>query len=128
MTDYCSIDDLKQRLQIEQDNVSFDSELAAVIVEAQAIMDADLNKHIETPLTSVPDLLKYACADLAACLFRSRRVKPEEQKEDLATSFRNAYQMKIESYVKNILHKETLTCAGLSQFEGEVIAQHPEES
>ena len=128
MTDYCSIEDLKSRLQIEQDDVSFDSELASVIVEAQSIMDADLNKHVETPLTSVPDLLKYACADLASSLFRSRRVKPEEQKEDLAVSFCNAYERKIAAYVKNILHKETLTCAGLSQFENEVIAQHPDES
>lgn len=127
MTDYCSIDDLKERLQIEQGNVSFDAELADVIVEAQAIMDADLNKHVDTPLTSVPDLLKFACADLAASLFRSRRVKPEEQKEDLAISFREAYQMKIAAYVKNILHKETFTCVGLSQFENEVIAQHPSE-
>ena len=128
MTDYCSIDDLKQRLQIEQENVSFDSELADIIIEAQAIMDADLNKHVETPLTSVPDLLKYACADLASSLFRSRRVKPEEQKEDLAVSFRNAYERKIAAYVKNFLHKETLTCAGLSQFADEVIAQHPDVS
>jgi phage gp36-like protein len=122
------LSDAKARLQIEEADVSFDSELADVIIEAQAIMDADLNKHVDTPLTSVPDLLKYACADLAASLFRSRRVKPEEQKEDLATSFRDAYQTKIAVYVKNVLHKETLTCAGLSQFENEVIAQHPDES
>jgi hypothetical protein len=75
MVMYCTIYDLKKRLQIEVGDVSSDPELEDVIVEAQAIINEDLANFVVFPLTIVPDLLKFACADLTSSIFKSRRAK-----------------------------------------------------
>ena len=99
MVAYCTLYDVKKRLQLEVGDVTYDPELEDIIVEAQAIMDSDLAKYdIGTPLSTVPDLLKYACADLVASIFKSRRSKPEAHGEDLALSFKKAYEAKMASY------------------------------
>ena len=99
MVAYCTLYDVKKRLQIEIGDVTYDPELEDIIVEAQAIMDSDLAKYdISTPLSTVPDLLKYACADLVSSIFKSRRSKPEAHGEDLALNFRKAYDSKIAAY------------------------------
>jgi hypothetical protein len=58
---YCTLYDLKKRLQIEVGDVSSDPELEDMIMEAQAIMKEDLANTVDFPLMTVPDLLKYAC-------------------------------------------------------------------
>jgi hypothetical protein len=99
---YCTLYDLKKRLQIEIGDVSSDPELEDVIVEAQAIMNEDLAYYVDFPLTIVPDLLKYACADLASSIFKSRRAKPEAHGEDLALGFKKAYQEKLAKFIGNV--------------------------
>ena len=99
MTAYCTLYDVKKRLQIEVGDVTYDPELEDIIVEAQAVMDSDLSQYdIGTPLSTVPGLLKYACADLVASIFKSRRSKPEAHGEDLALNFRKAYESKLAAY------------------------------
>ena len=82
MTEYCALY-VKKRLQIQINDVSSDPELADVIAEAQTIIDVDLASAVTTPLTTVPDLIKYACADLAA-------------------GFRKAYDEKIAKYLATL--------------------------
>jgi hypothetical protein len=62
---YCTLYDLKKRLQIEVGDFSSDPELEDVIMETQAIMNEDLANSVVFPLTIVTDLLKFACADCA---------------------------------------------------------------
>ena len=102
MTEYCALYDVKKRLQIQINDVSSDPELADVIAEAQAIIDVDLASAVTTPLTTVPDLIKYACADLAAGIFKSRRAKAEAHGNDLAAGFRKAYDEKIAKYLATL--------------------------
>jgi hypothetical protein len=102
MTSYCTLYDVKKRLQMEVNDVSSHPELTDVIAEAQVIMDEDLKGYVTTPLASVPDLLKYACADLAASIFKGRRAKAEAHGEDMAVLFRKAYEEKITKYLGNL--------------------------
>ncbi len=102
MTNYCAVYDVKKRLQIELGDVSSDPEIEDVILEAQAIMDEDLKSYVSTPLSTVPTVLKYACADLTASIFKGRRAKAEAHGEDLATLFRKNYEDKITRYVGNL--------------------------
>jgi len=73
---YCSRDDVKQRLGIPLDDASVDAEIDAVISEAKAFIDAKLTGELgQIPFdeSNVPDIIRYACADLAAAFFRARR-------------------------------------------------------
>lgn len=101
-TTYCALYDVKKRLQIEVNDVSSDPELQDVILEAMTVMDEDLKAHVTTPLTVVPGILKYACADLTASIFKSRRSKPEAHGEDLAVGFRQKYDEKLTKYLANL--------------------------
>jgi hypothetical protein len=74
MTDYCEVDDdVKPILQIETTTTSFDAELAACIVTANALVDGILKKSGLTVPASVPQLVKDGAAHFAAWLFRRRR-------------------------------------------------------
>ncbi len=107
MVAYCTLYDVKKRLQIEVGDVTSDPELEDIILEAQALMDEDLKKYVSVPLSSVPDLLKYACADLASSLFKGRRIKAEAHGDDLAVKFEKDYRDKLAKYVGNIRRERT---------------------
>ncbi len=102
MTSYCALYDVKKRLQMEINDVSSHPELTDVVAEAQVVMDEDLKDYVTTPLTTVPDILRYACADLAASIFKSRRAKAEAHGEDMAQLFRKAYEEKVTKYLGNL--------------------------
>jgi hypothetical protein len=121
---YCSLYDLKKRLQIEIGDVSSDPELEDVLLEAAAILEGDLRKFVELPLDNVPDLLKYACADFAASIFKGRRAKPEAHGEDLSVGFRKAYDLKLSKYVRGL---GSLATVGRSQMEDQVFARDPSD-
>ncbi len=102
MTYYCAVYDVKKRLQMEINDVASDPELEDVITEAMALMDEDLKSYVSTPLSTVPTILKYAAADLAASIFKGRRAKAEAHGEDLAIIFRKAYEEKLTKYLSNL--------------------------
>ncbi len=101
-TAYTTIYLIKKRLQMEVNDVASDPELEDVIQEAMVLMDEDLKGYVTTPLSTVPTLLKYACADLAASIFKGRRAKAEAHGEDMTTLFRKAYEEKITKYLGNL--------------------------
>jgi len=73
---YCSLDDVKARLSIDPSDTSYDQELQDLIAEAQTIIDEKLEAELgQVPFdeSNVPDIIRYACADIAAGLFRTRR-------------------------------------------------------
>lgn len=102
MTNYCTVSDVKKRLQIVEDNTNSDSEIEDLISEVGAILEKDLHNFVSFPLDPVPDLLKFACADLAASIFRGRRVKPENNGEDFSDYFRLGYESKLEKYKSSL--------------------------
>ena len=73
---YCTLEDVKPRVGIPQDDTTYDQELSQAVLEAQAIVDTVLKALVgEVPFDEddAPDIIKYACADIAAGLFRIRR-------------------------------------------------------
>ena len=100
--------DVKKRLQIEVNDVSSNPELEDVIAEAMATMDEDLRGFMTVPLSTVPDLLRFACADLAASLFKGRRAKPEAHQEDLSAYFKRLYDDKIGKYLGHVANSDVL--------------------
>jgi hypothetical protein len=70
---YCSVDDVKTILSLALDDLTFDVELEACIVSADAIIDSELSKHSLSVPESVPQNIVDASAHFAAWLFRHRR-------------------------------------------------------
>jgi len=73
---YCSVDDVKVRVGVPQGDSTYDQEISEAILEAQAIIDTTLTALVgEVPFeeSDVPEVIRYACADIAAGLFRIRR-------------------------------------------------------
>ena len=70
---YCDADDVKAILQIETATETYDTELAACIVSADAWVDGKLEPHDLTVPVSVPQNIKDASIHFAAWLFRKRR-------------------------------------------------------
>ena len=73
---YCTLEDVKPGVGVPQDDSTYDQEISQTILEAQAIVDTILKTLIgELPFdeSNVPDIVRYACADIAAGLFRMRR-------------------------------------------------------
>ena len=74
MTSYCDVDDdVKPILRIEEEDTTFDTELAAAVSTSDALVDALLAKNELTVPGSVPQLVVDASAHFAAWLFRRRR-------------------------------------------------------
>jgi len=105
MVDYCTMKSIKIRLNISLDDSQFDDELTESRDEAEAYIDIKLSNHTTVPLTTVPELLKHACADLAAGLFQRRR-QPLSEIVDVKTGgvTVNVFWMlgneKLEAYIK----------------------------
>lgn|GEM_PF-6012910 len=76
---YCSVADVKRRLGIAEGDQSYDEELSELVEEASCIIDSLVSSYVETPLNPVPELLRHACANIAAGLFRRRRAPPDEK-------------------------------------------------
>jgi hypothetical protein len=74
---YCSVDDVKPILSLALDDLSFDLELEACIVSADAIIDSELLKYDLAVPESVPQSILDASAHFAAWLFRHRRAPVE---------------------------------------------------
>jgi hypothetical protein len=70
---YCTVDDVKPILALALDDLTFDVELEACIVSADAIIDSELLKHDLAVPDSVPQNILDASAHFAAWLFRHRR-------------------------------------------------------
>jgi len=85
MVDYCTLKSVKIRLNIDLDNAEFDDELTELRDEAEAYIDIRLSPYATVPLTTVPELLSHACADLAAGLFQRQR-QPLSEIVDVKTS------------------------------------------
>jgi phage gp36-like protein len=78
MTMYCNINDVKDRLLIDVTDTSYDNALNNAINEASVVCDMFLRAYTNVPLTSpYPDEVRYACADIAASIFK-RRMMPED--------------------------------------------------
>jgi len=69
----CEVDDVKPILQIETATETYDTELAACIVSADAWVDSKLEPHDLSVPAEVPQLVKDASIHFAAWLFRKRR-------------------------------------------------------
>ena len=79
---YCTVALVKKRLLIPASDTSHDDEIEdEAIAEAMAIIDNFLKPHEAVPLTTVPALVGYACADIAAGVMK-RRQKPEGVKTE----------------------------------------------
>ena len=70
---YCETSDVKAVLTIDSAVDTFDTELAACIVSADAWVDGKLEPHDLTVPVSVPQDIKDASVHFAAWLFRKRR-------------------------------------------------------
>jgi hypothetical protein len=70
---YCAISDVKAVLDITAAVVTYDSELTACVVSADAIVDSLLEPHNLSVPASVPQNIEDASAHYAAWLFRRRR-------------------------------------------------------
>ena len=70
---YCEADDVKPILQIADADTTYDTELTACIVSADAWIDKKLEPHDLTVPVSVPQNIKDASIHFAAWLFRKRR-------------------------------------------------------
>jgi len=68
---YCTVDDVKQVLQITE--TTWDFEISAIIPTADARIDAILSKSVLTVPSPVPELIKSASKYFAAWEFRKRR-------------------------------------------------------
>jgi len=77
VTAYCSIDDVKDRLLIATTDTSYDTALNNAVNEASVVCDMFLRAYTSVPLTTVPDEVRYASADIAASIFK-RRMMPED--------------------------------------------------
>jgi len=84
MVDYCTLKSIKIRLNISLDDAEYDDELVELRDEAEAYIDNKLKNYATAPFTTVPELLKHACADLAAGLFQRRR-QPLSEVVDVKT-------------------------------------------
>jgi hypothetical protein len=70
---YCVIADVKTILDIAAAVVTYDTELTACIVSADALVDSLLDPHDLSVPASVPQNIEDASAHYAAWLFRRRR-------------------------------------------------------
>jgi len=99
---YCTIDDVKDRLNIK--DTSEDSTLANKLTAADAYIDTKLKKYTTVPLASVPQIIKDASADLAAAMFREDRFETEAvesiEERSRASIFRNRAEAALDSYIK----------------------------
>ncbi|MEM3708831.1 MAG: phage protein Gp36 family protein [Nitrososphaerales archaeon] len=76
---YCTIDDVKAKLNIPASDNSEDNAIFNFIEQADAFIDAVLEAHgFSVPLSPIPNIIKHASADLAASLFRFREAPPNE--------------------------------------------------
>ena len=99
---YCSISDVKTRLRITTSD--WDLEIEDLISEAQSVIDNRLKSYTATPLTTVPEIIRYSCADIAAGLFKLRRVETEEEGKVL----RKEGLEKLDEYIDQTYHREAL--------------------
>ena len=77
MPSYCSIEDIKRRLNIEETETDYDSEITDCRKEAQAWIDNKLGTYTTVPLTVIPAMITFACADLATAVYKRRQMPPE---------------------------------------------------
>lgn len=96
MAAYCTLEEVKSRLNIEATETTKDNEIDSIIAEAQAIIDDRLSEYTTTPFTTAPTVIKYACADLATAVFQTRRKAPSEPQ----STFFELYELKIAGYIK----------------------------
>jgi hypothetical protein len=70
---YCAVADVKAVLDIAAAEVTYDAELTACTVSADALIDSLLEPHDLSVPASVPQNIEDASAHYAAWLFRRRR-------------------------------------------------------
>lgn len=75
MTAYCTKADVKYRLDITNEDTSYDIELDAMIAKADAMIDNALKGYTTVSLTSVPTTILHVSADLAAAFHKENRGK-----------------------------------------------------
>ena len=96
MTTYCNLLDVKNRLKIVSTETTFDDEIDEVILEAQVIIDEMLRPYETVPLTVVPTIIRFACADLAAGSFKARKGQ-----EDISKSgYYLLGEKKVQTYIQ----------------------------
>ena len=92
---YCQLEDVKKRLNIKEAITEFDNEINDLIEEATAEIDDRLSPLTTTPLASVPKTLRFACADLAAAMYQTRKKGPNDPK----SVFYELYEHKMTTYI-----------------------------
>ena len=108
---YCTVNDVKAKLNIPASDTSEDEAIASYIEQADAFIDALLEaKGFTVPLSPVPSIVKHASADLAASLFRFRESPPQE--------IRSRYQQArehIEAYIAQKGKGATIKLTGVPE-------------
>jgi len=96
---YCTVDEARERLP-DIDSPDYDSEIKGCIEQAETVVDDMLRKHATVPLAgTIPNSVKHATADIAAAIFRSRRV-PDGKLPALYKQGRDRVQGYIDSEYK----------------------------
>jgi hypothetical protein len=80
LTDYCTANQVKERMLIDSTDTAYDVAIASAITEAsESLVDVLLKPYTTVPLTSPDAIIGYITADFAASIFK-RRMVPDEVK------------------------------------------------
>lgn len=99
MTDYCTLNQIKSRLQIDQEDRDQDAELREIRDDQEAIIDEALEDYVTTPLTTVPKSISEICADLCRIEARYRRTS-ESAAATHYPNMRKAAMERLQDYIK----------------------------
>lgn len=86
MVDYCSLEQIKFRLNIKVTETETDDELKDIRSAIQAYIDKALKKvGISVPLAATNNSIAHICAELCAGEYRRRRATPDEENSQWKT-------------------------------------------
>ncbi len=99
MVDYCTLNQIKNRLHIPLEDLDYDVELQEIRDDQEAIIDEALEDYVATPLTVVPQTISDICADLCRIEVRYRRTS-ESAAATYYPDMREAAMERLRNYIR----------------------------
>ena len=111
--EYCTLDQIKLRLEIDPTETTWDNQLTSIRVEVEQEIDTKLKNYITVPLTgTIPGPIQTACAELTAIDWRL----PKAPSPDAATHLKTLREIaiaKLEKYIDETYGEEIAFIVGV---------------